>query len=63
MLAWVVDLKRAQVQLDGGDAMSLSGRITVIDQEEGAERGEMRNSWGWGPLDVIWAIGEGGSKG
>lgn len=43
--------------------MPLSERITIIDEEEGAKRGDMRDSWGWAPLHVIWAIGEGGLKG
>lgn len=43
--------------------MLASTKIQVVDEDEGAERGEMRNSWGWGPLDVIWVVGEGESKG
>ena len=43
--------------------MLASAKIQAVDEDEGAERGEMRDSWGRGPLDVIWAIGVGRSNG
>ena len=43
--------------------MPLDERIMVIDEEEGVEKWKVRDSWGRGPLDMIWAVDEGISKG